>query len=382
MNFKEIRNMTISDLLAAPWFKEHYVQLFNACFPDSMLGIDGENHFSQQIGYFKQALFDSKYLSECNSLSVFSSLIDLAYHGLSLEPTAKPQAYITPKKKSKSDGDEKRCVLKITGYGELAMRIRDGAISSANSPRMVYAGDGWTVTNGIPDHKEYHKSEQIIAAYIKITHTDGTVDYKIYTMAEIQEWRKMSDNPDGKPWTGGLTYKDEEGNVCKQPMRGMIETKLYKHALAAYPRMKLGGNTELVTDAEIERELERTSPVDREAVYAGIMSKYTEGDPEVEEGDKVIKHAFRPNEVIKAPKPDPVEDDDPLADDSTNDQDETNDQGEENPDLPGTQEPEPKAKRTSNKATAKSKEPAPPPADDTKVEIVQPEKPKRAPLKF
>ena len=397
MNFKKVREMSISDLLKDQEFRDHYVSLFNTCHQDMVpvmdedgnptgktqlvntLGIDGDAHFDRETGYFKQAILDNDKLASCNALSVMTAFFDLAYHGISIEVIPKPEAYITPRKgdvPGAPNEKEWRATLRITGFGELGIRIRNGVLRHIDNPVMVYAGDGYYVNDGIPVHKQLHTSDEIIHAYVKITKRDGSIEYKSYSMTEIQAWRAQSDNPNGKAWTGGIPYKDAEGKEHKQPTRGMIETKVIKHSMNALPRIKLGSNTELAPDVDYEYLLAEKA-VKKEAAYADTMSKFTTGH-EDEDGPLAGNSEGPP--ATKKTEPEP-EEDDPLADDSTNDQVETETQATTQP-VPQEKE---KSKRTSTKSTAKTKEPEEPVlpgADEGKVEIVEPPKSKRTPIQF
>lgn len=390
MNFKKVREMSISDLLKDQEFRDHYVSLFNTCHQDTVpvldenglptgktqvintLGIDGDAHFVRETGFFKQSILDNEKLAACNALSVMTAFFDIAYHGISIEVIPKPEAYITPKgaKVPGSEEKEMRASLRITGYGELGIRIRNGVIRHIDNPVMVYRGDVYSVHNGIPDHHQRHESEEIIHAYVKITKKDGSVEFKSYSMAEIQGWRAQSDNPNGKPWTGGVPWKDAEGKEHKQPTRGMIETKVIKHSMNALPRIKMGANTELATDADYEELLSERNAMRKEAAYAHTMSNFTNTD---EDDDPIGDPPAENNPPVENNPPE----DDPLATDST-DEPEEDDPWEPPAEKKAREEAKSK-KGAGTKATTKPKEE--PPAEESKVEVVQ-EKPKRKPMNF
>lgn len=83
---------------------------------------------------------------------MFAALMDLAYHGLSLEPVSKATAYLTPRSHNIGTRDnkiwEQRVLLSISAYGELQLRMRSGIIKYADNPIMVYEGDIFEKVNG------------------------------------------------------------------------------------------------------------------------------------------------------------------------------------------------------------------------------------------
>ena len=135
----------------------------------------------------------------------------------------------------------------ISGYGEPSMRIRQGQIKYADNPILVYEGDEFR--HGTKDGKVFldhvaaypRQTDNIIACYVRLERNDGSVDYKVLSIEEIQKLRKYSKDPDGKAWTDGLP--------------GMVQSKTIKHAFRSYPKVRLGEFSALQTEQiEIEQQ--------------------------------------------------------------------------------------------------------------------------------
>lgn len=266
MNFKKIKAMSWADLLKDHEFIDTYVTLYNTAHGNS-LDVDGHAHYFRETDYLKQIILDSSYIAGCSTLSFMTLLLDLAYHGLSIQPISKPLAYVLPRKSTikNADGtktDELRAQLGITAYGEIALRIRSGIIKHVDNPVMVYKGDFFEQSED-PITRETrigyqarYESEEIVRAFVKITRYDDTWDYKTISLDDMMRLKSKSDNKTGAPWTGGANGG---------PLRGMWETKVLKHAFNTYPRIKLGLNTvsndeDFVADAAYASAMSRLIP--------------------------------------------------------------------------------------------------------------------------
>jgi recombinational DNA repair protein RecT len=254
--------MNLVQLLEYPEFRNHYILMYNQCHKS----VDGLMHFERETTFLKKIAIDNKKIMKATALSVMTALLDLAFHGLSIEPITKPQAYITVRAHNAGTKEqpawEERAILNITGYGEIAMRIRSGIIRYVDNPVLVFKDDLFEQNKGkVTTHMPSNTSTTITHAYLRIVRYDGSEDYKILSMDDLQAMRAKSDNQNGAAWTGGI--KDDDGKP--QPMAGMIFAKLFKHSFNGYPRLILGQSTQLA-DEEIERE----------AVYANVMSQITD----------------------------------------------------------------------------------------------------------
>lgn len=263
LDFKVVAAMKVSELLQNDDFRSHFVWLY--CTAHNQTEGQGQAFFDREMTFLAKMFDDDVKLRQATTLSVFLALLDLAYHALSIEPVAKAQAYIYLSPKNLAGKDEparweQRAVYKISGYGELTLRVRSGVIKYADNPVLVYEGDYFEPIDGIVHHTPKKLSKRITDAYIKITRGDGSVDYKWFSMDEIYSFKNKSKTQGSVAWTGG---------VDGQPTRGMIDAKVIKHAFSTYPRLVIGGqNTQLETDT-----------LDGDAAYASLMAKMA-GAPE------------------------------------------------------------------------------------------------------
>lgn len=201
---------------------------------------NGNVRYEAEKFHFMKQLQEKPELQQCTKLSLYGCFLDCAVNGLSFDPTAK-QVYIVSFNVNVGTKTapqwEKRATLMVSGIGELSMRIRQGQIRYADNPVLVYEGDffkcGTRNDKYFIEHEAAipRKSDNIIAAYIRLERMDGSSDYKVLTMDEVQKLRKFSKDPNSKAWTDGLP--------------GMIQSKVIKHAFRTYPRLQAGNFTEL-----------------------------------------------------------------------------------------------------------------------------------------
>lgn len=197
--------------------------------------------------HFAKIIQDNPKLQGCTKLSLYGCFLDMAVNGLSFDPGRK-LAYIVPfnTKVAGTDQWESRASLMITGYGELHMRMRQGQIKYADNPVLVYDGDQFSFgTKGghvFLDHVATfpRKSDKIIACYIRLERADGSVDYKVLSVEEVEKIRKFSKDPNSKAWTDGFP--------------GMIQSKTIKHAFRSYPKMRMGQFTQLASNTIDQEE--------------------------------------------------------------------------------------------------------------------------------
>lgn len=267
MNYQSVKAMTHSELLKNHEFRHLYVTLYNTAHGNS-LDLDGDAHFVRETGYLKQILMDSAYIRGAATLSIMTMMLDLAYHGLSLQPGSNALAYVLPRKASVKNADgtkteELRVTLGLSPYGEIALRIRSGIIRHVDNPVLVYKGDFFEKENGVPRHAARFQSEEIERVFVKITRYDGSFDYKDLSYEDMMRFKAKSDSKTGTPWTGGFNGG---------PLPGMWRAKVLKHAFSTYPRLKLGQNTEAPEEFTAD------------AAYANVMSQFTN----TEEDDDLI----------------------------------------------------------------------------------------------
>lgn len=229
-------------------FKQLYVT-FN--------GKDGARYYEAEKFHFAKLLQENPKLAACSKLSLYGCFLDVAVNGLSFDPAMKHLYMIPVSAKVKAlDGTERwetRAQVRISGQGELHLRVKNGQVKYCDNPVLVYEGDQFSygTKNGtlFIDHQAMipRKSDNIIACYLRITRNDDTVDYKIFSMEEIQKLRNFSKDKDSLAWTSGLP--------------GMVQTKTIKHAFRNYPKMRSLAQSKFT-------QLE-TDTVDGEAELAG-----------------------------------------------------------------------------------------------------------------
>lgn len=161
--------------------------------------------------------------------------MDVAVNGLSFDPTFK-HMYVVPF--NINTGTQaapkwvKRAALQISGLGELLLRVKQGQIKHADNPVLVYEGDEFQhgMSNNVPflNHiaNTPPKTNNIIACYVRMTRTDGSVDVKVITGNDMARFREFSKDPNSKAWVAG------EG--------GMWIAKCIKHAFKTYPKVRTG----------------------------------------------------------------------------------------------------------------------------------------------
>lgn len=215
----------------------------------------GRNSDASSVAYesekfhFMKLLQDKQELQKCTKLSLYGCFLDMAVHGLSFDPNMK-YAYVVgfPTNVGTKDQPrwETRAALLIDGRGELIIRTRQGQIKYADNPVVVWSCDHFK--NGLRhgrkyvEHEAIHprpKDAQIIASYLRIERPDGTVDFAVMDIEDINDLREFSKQKDSLAWTKGF--------------KGMVETKTIKHAFKSYPKLKLGNFSRLQSD-EIEPE--------------------------------------------------------------------------------------------------------------------------------
>lgn len=216
----------------------------------------GEQFYEAEKFHFMKKLQEDPKLQNCSRLSLYGCFMDVAVNGLSFDPSAK-QVYIVPFNVNvgtkNSPQWESRAQLMISGYGELALRMKQGQIKYADNPVLVYDGDEFAMGTkdgySFVEHKSVfpRKSDTIIACYLRITRNDDSIDYKVISMEEIEKLRKFSKDPNSKAWVDGLP--------------GMVMSKCIKHAFKTYPKIRKGDFSELASNS-VEPEVEETPVID------------------------------------------------------------------------------------------------------------------------
>lgn len=227
-------------------FKHLYVTFHSVSTPGSLEL--ASKYYEAEKFHFSKILLENEKLQLCSSITIFGCLLDLVVNKLSLDPTLK-QCYLVPK--------GGKCQLRITGYGELAIRKREGQIKDAENPVLVFDGDHFVSGTTIKGERYVEhtqtiprKSDKAIACYIKICKPDGSHDYKVLTREDLELLRAQSDLPNGPAWTKNYN--------------GMFETKTIKHAFKGYERPRSLG---VAKNSVMESEAAEVDPLEEMDIY-------------------------------------------------------------------------------------------------------------------
>lgn len=248
---------------------------------------DGELAYEAEQFHFAKLILDSEKLKECTPLSIYGCFLDGAVDGLSFDPQMK-HCYLVPVSfkviVNNREVWEKRAQRRVSAFGELALRIKQGQITHVDNPVLVFEGDVFKM--GTHENKLYvthevilpRKSEVVIACYVRITRTDGSIDYKVLTAPELDKIRQFSESKDSKAWNNGYN--------------GMFQTKTIKHAFRTYPKLKVISKfTQLETETEDEVELPDLYNIE-----------VTNGQIEDAKPPKPKENPKPPGTVVKKPK--------------------------------------------------------------------------------
>jgi len=243
-----------AEVVDNPDVRERFITVHDTLWGDGT----GLAAYEKESINFKRILSEKSYLANprlVTPFSVFTSFIDLAVSGLTLDPSARAQCYILPRRYAVPDGNggsvwEGRCTLQISGYGEIFMRERAGQIAHADNPVLVYAEDEFAFYDrGGQKSVNYvcklpHDSKRIVAGFMKITRNDGTIDYAVMFQEDWERLQKYSEKNNKKDGANEL-YTSGEGNTIDP---GFLMAKIIKHAFRTYPKVRIGKASTMETD--------------------------------------------------------------------------------------------------------------------------------------
>lgn len=239
---QRLEQSTPSGVVALPEVADRFKQLYSI--------MNGKNSDVANVVYesekfhFMKLLQDKPELQKCTKLSLYGCFLDMAVAGLSFDPAMK-HAYVVGFNINTGTKDqpkwETRATLMIDGRGELVIRTRQNQIKYADNPMIVWSCDYFEngTRNGrkFVEHKQVHprpKDAEIIASYLRIERPDGSVDFSVMDVEDVNDLREFSKQKDSLAWTKGF--------------KGMVETKTIKHAFKSYPKVKMGNFSKLHTD--------------------------------------------------------------------------------------------------------------------------------------
>lgn len=268
LTVESINAMDPLDIVTNENVRARFIQIW-----DTLWGAgSGEAAYERESLFFNNKLRDDAYLKNATRFSIFTCFIDLAVAGLSLEPGTRALCYLQGRNAcigKNQNGEniyEGRLTLTISGYGELVMRARAGQIRYADNPVLVYEEDtfsfgdmnGQKVVNYMCNLP--HKSNHIIAAFLRITRPDGSLDYAVmleedwmrlqrYSLRNNQRYDKNT-----KTYVGNANplYTANNGGIDS----GFLAAKLIKHAFKTYPKVRIGNGTELESAQDDNKQQE------------------------------------------------------------------------------------------------------------------------------
>lgn len=248
MTVEEINKLKPLDIVEHPVVRERFTQVYETLWGN------GEAAYQRESVLFNKALRDNENgkLQRATPFSIFTAFLDLAVVGMSLEPGTNALAYLIGRNTNVGTREtpkwEGRCILTVSAYGELMMRIRAGQILHVDKPQLVYDNDEFSFkdvdgckkvsyTCNLP-----HTGHNIIACYLRITRVDGTIDYSVMFP---EDWCRLAgySQKQNRGVANALYGMDANGVVHIDP--GFLMAKCIKHAFKSYPKVRIGRGTEL-----------------------------------------------------------------------------------------------------------------------------------------
>jgi hypothetical protein len=268
VKIEELNALPATKIVENAKVEAKFIQMYNAIWGTST----GTQIYHKEVFNFQKVIRENPALAECSKMSLFGCFLDMAVNGLSLDPTGRPHCYLIPSRVKSGYKDDKgndiyenRASVRVTGYGELLMRMRAGQIKYADNPVVAYEGDTFgaelqsgkkvvTYAAAIP-----RKSTKVVGAFIRIVRTDGSEDYQWLLEGDIYRLKGYSEInnsywKDGQKVRGKANklYTSNNGEIDP----GFLENKMIKHAFDAYPKVRTGKFTQLETMEEPEQEID------------------------------------------------------------------------------------------------------------------------------
>lgn len=272
LTVEQLNQLQPIDIVTNETVRQRFIQIY-----DTLWGAGtGEPAYERESFYFNSILRDKEQLQKATHFSIFTSFIDLAVCGLSLEQGTRALCYLIGRNYCIGKGKdgkniyEGRLVLTISGYGELVLRARAGQIRHADNPVLVYEEDDFSFTD-TDGRKQVsytcnlpHKSIHIVAAYLRITRADNSIDYAV--MLE-EDWLRLQgySSKNNRRYDNQTRQYVETPNELYTSNEGGIDTgflcaKLIKHAFKTYPKVRIG-------KAELESQQPDETQEDIDAFY-------------------------------------------------------------------------------------------------------------------
>jgi hypothetical protein len=258
---------------------------------------EAEIIFERESMYYKKALTDNTTLMSCTGISLYSSFLDIAISGLSIQTGSKSEAFLEARSAKQLETENingkpvlrekwvKVCRLVVTAYGELNMRIAAGQIIRMNNPIVLYDGDlfrprtnerGELTINYVPSIPR--KSNKIIGVWCSIIVPNGGIDFKwlleddITRLAEYSRPKATDSNKN--PQVAWL-YHSNGGQIDP----GFLEAKCIKHAMRSYTKLPVSGNVSFEGDETNDAEPTSFAPDENKEKETVVINQQDE-DPD------------------------------------------------------------------------------------------------------
>lgn len=225
--------------------------------------------YAREKGYYEKALREPQgKLPSCTKISLFSAFVEIAISNVSIQSGAKSEAYFTTRSTKSIEQKDGRsierwtasCMLTLTAFGELALRIRAGHLLRMSNPIVIYEGDTFQPhTNDNGDLvisyalKVPRTSTKIIGCWVTLILPHGMKDHKWMLQDDIDRLQEAS----GKQVRDAQKTNKEKANALYTSNGGQIdvgflETKCIKHAMKTLPKLRMGSS--IITETEVDYE--------------------------------------------------------------------------------------------------------------------------------
>lgn len=275
LTVEQINNMQPTEIVRNDNVRDKFIQIYEAMWTPST-GTSGESAYERESRNFNRLLSEKEDVrKKCSKFSLFTAFLDVAISGLSLDPGTRAQAYLLARSVAvetvyeggqKKNRYETQCVLTVSGYGELVLRVRCGQIRHADNPIIVYEEDSFEY--GERNGQKFvnytcrlpHTSGAIAACFMKITRADGSIDYSVMLPEDWMRLSSYSARQNSKYNNQTRQWEDGKANALYTAAGGQIDpgfliAKCIKHAFKSYPKARVGRGTQLESQQAEEPEI-------------------------------------------------------------------------------------------------------------------------------
>lgn len=244
-------------IVKADFVKAKFIELYNTIWDTDK----GEAVYERESIFFNRIMMGNSSLQRTTNFSIFAAFIGLAIDGTSLEPGPNALAYLqytsveTGKNAQGKTTYEGQTVLTLSAYGELRKRQSEGQFKYADNPVIVYEEDEFSFsvqndTKSVSYTCHYpHRSNHIIAAFMRIIRNDGSSDYAIMLEEDwlrLKGYSEKQNKKRDKTKEANALYSSNNGSIDT----GFLKAKLIKHAFKTYPKPRIWRNTALESEQE------------------------------------------------------------------------------------------------------------------------------------